>query len=125
MMLNQTGRDRDPPLGRGQTDEGRQAPWGCAAGAPYRGTASPPPPPVCTALCVHRLLSLPPSLWPLKEQDYCGGYRPPFLCTALCMHRLVCASPCVCTDLYVDYAPRQSPPPPVRLVSAPPPRVPR
>ena len=45
MMLNRTGRDTGPPLGRGQTREGRRAPWGCAAGAPYRGTASPPPPP--------------------------------------------------------------------------------
>ena len=45
MMLSRTGRDRDPPLGRGQTREGRRAPRGCAAGAPYRGTASPPPPP--------------------------------------------------------------------------------
>ena len=42
IMLSRTGRDRDPPLGRGQTGEGRRAPWGCAAGAPYRGTASPP-----------------------------------------------------------------------------------
>ena len=45
MMLSRTGWDGNPPLGRGQTDEGRRAPWGCAAGAPYRGTASPPPPP--------------------------------------------------------------------------------
>ena len=45
MMLSRTGRDRDPPLGRRHTGEGRRAPWGCAAGAPYRGTASPPPPP--------------------------------------------------------------------------------
>ena len=29
-----------------QTVGGRRAPWGCAAGAPYRGTASPPPPPL-------------------------------------------------------------------------------
>ena len=45
MMLSRTGWDRNPPLGRVQTGEGRRAPWGCAAGAPYRGTASPPPPP--------------------------------------------------------------------------------
>ena len=34
-----------------QIDKGRQAPWGCVAGAPYWGTASPPPPPesqLCT-----------------------------------------------------------------------------
>ena len=31
---------------------GRRAPWGCAAGAPYRGTASPPPPcSVCAGWC--------------------------------------------------------------------------
>ena len=53
MMLSRSGGDRDPPLGRGQTGEGRRAPWGCAAGAPYRGTASPPPPPpVCVCVCV-------------------------------------------------------------------------
>ena len=34
MMLSRTGRDRDPPLGCGQTGEGRRAPWGCAVGAP-------------------------------------------------------------------------------------------
>ena len=44
MMLTRTGRDRDPPLGRVHTIAGWRAPWGCAAGAPYRGTASPPPP---------------------------------------------------------------------------------
>ena len=31
MMLSRTGRDRDPLLGRGQTGEGRSAPWGCKA----------------------------------------------------------------------------------------------
>ena len=45
MMLSRTGRDSTPLSVAGQTDEGRRAPWGCAAGAPYRGTASPPPPP--------------------------------------------------------------------------------
>ena len=55
MMLSRTGRDKDPPLGRSQTGEGQRAPWGCAAGAPYRGTASPPPPPMdgCYYLMVH------------------------------------------------------------------------
>ena len=57
MMLSRTGRDRDPPLGRGQTGEGRRAPWGCAAGAPYRGTASPPPPPCTLFLCVEMVRS--------------------------------------------------------------------
>ena len=51
MTLSWTGRDRDPPLGRGQTGEGRRAPWGCAAGAPYGGTASPPPPPPPPMCC--------------------------------------------------------------------------
>ena len=27
MMLSRTGQDRDPPLGRSQTREGRRAPW--------------------------------------------------------------------------------------------------
>ena len=71
-----------------------------------------------TALWVHRLVCVPPYLWPLKEQDSCGGYKPPFLCTALCVHhlacgplnkktsavatdRLFCAPPCVCATLPV------------------------
>ena len=45
MMLSRTGWDRTPLSVAGQTEESRRAPWGCAAGAPYRGTASPPPPP--------------------------------------------------------------------------------
>ena len=44
MMFSRSGWDQTPlPVAR-QTAEGRQAPWGCAPGAPYRGTASPPPP---------------------------------------------------------------------------------
>ena len=46
MMLSRTGWDITPLSVAGQTEEGRRAPWGCAAGAPYRGTASPPPPPL-------------------------------------------------------------------------------
>ena len=46
MMLSRTGWDRTPLSVAGQTKEGRRAPWGCAAGAPYRGTTSPPPPPL-------------------------------------------------------------------------------
>ena len=46
MMLSRTGWDVNPLPVACQTVEGRRAPWGCAAGAPYRGTASPPPPPV-------------------------------------------------------------------------------
>ena len=45
MMLSRTGWDRTPLSVAGQTDQGQRAPRGCAAGAPYRGTASPPPPP--------------------------------------------------------------------------------
>ena len=45
MMLSRTGWDDTPLPVANQTAEGRRAPWGCAAGAPYRGTASPPPPP--------------------------------------------------------------------------------
>ena len=45
MMLSRTGWDETPLPVACQTVEGRRAPWGCAAGAPYRGTASPPPPP--------------------------------------------------------------------------------
>jgi len=45
MMLSRTGWDKTPLPVACQTVEGRRAPWGCAAGAPYRGTASPPPPP--------------------------------------------------------------------------------
>ena len=52
MMLSRTGWDVTPlPVAR-QTVEGRRAPWGCAAGAPYRGTASPPPP-ASMCVCVH------------------------------------------------------------------------
>ena len=43
MMLSRTGWDKTPLPVACQTVEGRRAPWGCAAGAPYRGTASPPP----------------------------------------------------------------------------------
>ena len=45
MMLSRTGWGETPLLVGFETVEGRRAPWGCAAGAPYRGTSSPPPPP--------------------------------------------------------------------------------
>ena len=53
MMLSRTGWDETPLPVACQTVEGRRAPWGCAAGAPYRGTASPPPPVFveCVRLC--------------------------------------------------------------------------
>ena len=49
MMLSRTGWDETPFPVACQTVEGRRVPWGCAAGAPYWGTASPPPPPICAA----------------------------------------------------------------------------
>ena len=53
MMLSRTGWGETSLPVAYQTVEGRRAPWGCAAGAPYRGTASPPPPPpVCVCVCV-------------------------------------------------------------------------
>ena len=45
MMLSRTGWDETPLPVACQTVEGLRAPRGCAAGAPYRGTASPLPPP--------------------------------------------------------------------------------
>ena len=60
MMLSRTGSDRTPLSVAGQTKEGRRAPWGCAAGAPYRGTASPPPPPPPPNVKGARL-----GLWPV------------------------------------------------------------
>ena len=63
MMLSRTGWDRTPLSVAGQTNEGRRAPWGCAAGAPYRGTASPPPLLlllcVCVCACVEQELATP------------------------------------------------------------------
>ena len=57
MMLSRTGWDKTPLPVACQTVEGRRAQWGCAAGAPYRGTASPPPiyidRYVCVCVCVY------------------------------------------------------------------------
>ena len=74
MMLSRTGWDVTPlPVAR-QTVEGRRAPWGCAAGAPYRGTASPPPPlSVRVCVCVYACV-----------------------CVCLCMPVCVCVFVCVC-----------------------------
>ena len=78
MMLSRTGWDITPlPVAR-QTVEGRRAPWGCAAGAPYRGTASPPPPPVCMCVCV------------------CV-----FACVCVCVCGCVCVRVCVCVCMCV------------------------
>ena len=68
MMLSRTGRDRGPPLGRGKTAEGRRAPWGCAAGAPYRGTASPPPPPPS---CMPLWQIMQPHVWQSMQLHVC------------------------------------------------------
>ena len=51
MMLSRTGWGETSLAVAFQTVEGRRAPWGCAAGAPYRGTASPPPPPQSSGTC--------------------------------------------------------------------------
>ena len=61
-MLSRTGWDETPLPVACQTVEGRRAQWGCAAGAPYRGTASPPPPPpLCVCVCVSQTACL--SVW--------------------------------------------------------------
>ena len=69
MMLSRTGWGETSLPVAFQTVEGRRAPWGCAAGAPYRGTASPPPPP--PPVCVH-------------------------VCVCVCMCVCVCVLVCVC-----------------------------
>ena len=53
MMLSRTGWGETSLPVAFQTVGGRRAPWGCAAGAPYWGTASPPPLLVlcCVVLC--------------------------------------------------------------------------
>ena len=51
MMLSRTGWGETSLPVAFQTVGGRRAPWGCAAGAPYRGTASPPPPPPPCSYC--------------------------------------------------------------------------
>ena len=59
MMLSRVG---PPPHQRPgfQVGGGRQAPWGWIAGAPYRGTASPPLPVcVCVCVCVCRPVATP------------------------------------------------------------------
>ena len=53
MMLSRTGWGETSLPVAFQTVGGRRAPWGCAAGAPYRGTASPPP--TCMCVCVSCL----------------------------------------------------------------------
>ena len=55
MMLSRTGWGETSLPVAFQTVGGRRAPWGCAAGAPYRGTASPPPPPLC--VCCSSLVT--------------------------------------------------------------------
>ena len=62
MMLSRTGWGETSLAVAFQTVEGRRAPWGCAAGAPYRGTASPPPPPPEVELCPTSTHALLPGL---------------------------------------------------------------
>ena len=69
MMLSRTGWGETSLPVAFQTVGGRRAPWGCAAGAPYRGTASPPPPPLC--VCV-------------------------FVCVFVCVCVCLCLCVCVC-----------------------------
>ena len=84
MMLSRTGWDETPLPVAYQTAEGRRAPWGCAAGAPYWGTASPPPP-LCvwTLACgaVGRSCALSYAvcvLCPSADNDVvCGGLQSP------------------------------------------------
>ena len=73
MMLSRTGWGETSLPVAFQTVGGRRAPWGCAAGAPYRGTASPPPPPVCVCVCV----------WFCLCSDVTEKY-----CTGICWDRL-------------------------------------
>ena len=60
MKLSRTGWGETSLPVAFQTVEGRRAPWGCAAGAPYRGTASPPPPPPSRSVCVWMFVCLSP-----------------------------------------------------------------
>ena len=60
MMLSQTGWGETSLPVAFQTVEGRWAPWRCAAGAPYRGTASPPPPPPYVCMCLTSLPRVAP-----------------------------------------------------------------
>ena len=79
MMLSRTGWGETSLPVAYQTVEGRRAPWGCAAGAPYRGTASPPPPVLCVVCCVLCVV-----------------------CCVLCVC-VVCVCVCVCCVLCVVY----------------------
>ena len=76
MMLSRTGWGETSLPVAFQNVGGRRAPWGCAAEAPYRGTASPPPPPVCAVF--RRVL-----VWVL-----CG--------VCVCWACGVCVCVCVC-----------------------------
>ena len=58
MMLSRTGWGETSLPVAFQTVGGRRAPWGCAAGAPYRGTASPPPPSMCFHMHMHARVCL-------------------------------------------------------------------
>ena len=85
MMLSRTGWGETSLPVAFQTVEGRRAPWGCAAGAPYRGTASPPPPPLCVCVWVCRG----------------GRYREMCVLGSLVTSRRVCVCVCVCVCMCV------------------------
>ena len=80
MMLSRTGWDKTPLPVACRTVEGRRAPWGCAAGAPYRGTASPPPPCVLGSLVTSRRVCV-------------------CVCVCVCVYVCVCVCMCVCVCL--------------------------
>ena len=94
MMLSRTGWGETPLPVAFQTVEGRRAPWGCAAGAPYRGTASPPLLLLCVCVCgvcVFVCMRLCVCLCVFV----CG------VCVFVCMRLCVCLCVCVCVCVYV------------------------
>ena len=82
MMLSRTGWGETSLPVAFQTVGGRRAPWGCAAGAPYRGTASPPPPwsphalCVCVCVCVCAQCSV---FFHLSVSSFCSLLCVPYL----------------------------------------------
>ena len=87
MMLSRTDWDVTPlPVAR-QSVEGRLAPWGCAAGAPYRGTASPPPP---VSMCIHVQQS---------ASVCCSVHESALVCISLHQCACVCLRVHLCTSI--------------------------
>ena len=71
MMVSQSDPRGSPCRRCAQVSGGRQAPWGWRAGAPCRGTASPPPLSLSLSVCV-------------------------FVCVCACVCVCVCMCVCVC-----------------------------